>query len=135
MFCLDSNIAIAILRGGRPNLEERLAAVLQENPVGLSAIVLMELEFGVRRALHPERARAALDRFLSARFELLQFTEDDAVWAASIRADLAAKGVSIGPFDSLIAAQAVSRGLILVTNNIREFSRIPGLKTEDWLSP
>lgn len=135
MFCLDSNIAIAILRGGRPNLEERLAAVLKENPVGLSAIVLMELEFGVRRALHPERARAALDRFLSARFELLQFTEDDAVWAASIRADLAAKGVSIGPFDSLIAAQTVSRGLILVTNNIREFSRIPGLKTEDWLSP
>lgn len=136
MFCLDSNIAIALLRGVSRNAEERLAnAIKQGVGLALPSIVLMELRFGVYRAQNTEKAAQVLDRFLLAPFEILPFAQDDADCAAQIRTDLARKGLSIGPFDVLIAAQAMVRDVVLVTNNTREFSRIPGLKVEDWLTP
>ncbi len=135
MFCLDSNIAITLLRGGRPDVEERLADALMQGAVGLSAIVLMELHYGVHRAKHRESAQAALDRLLMAPFVRLPISDDDATCAARAKADLAGKGLSICPYDALIAAQAITRELTLVTNNTREFSRLPDLKLVDWLTP
>lgn len=136
MLCLDSNIAIALLRGGFPHVEERLAAAMKERvPLALSTIVLTELQFGVYRAKNGDKARAAVDRLLRADFSILPFEQDDATCAARLRAELAENGLSIGPFDVLIAGQAVSRGLTLVTNNRREFSRVPGLAIVDWLTP
>jgi tRNA(fMet)-specific endonuclease VapC len=135
MFCLDSNIAIQLLRGGRPDVENRLADALVEGTVGLSAIVLMELQYGVHRATHRERAQAALDRLLTAPFVSLPFTDDDAACAGRTKADLASQGLSIGPYDALIAAQAITRQMILMTSNTRGFSRIAGLKLVDWLTP
>lgn len=135
MFCLDTNIAITLLRGGRPDVEERFVDACQKGPIGLSSIALMELQFGVQRAKHRARAKAALDQLMAAPFDLLSFTADDAACAAQAKADLAEKGLSIGPYDILIAAQAITRRLTLVTNNTREFSRIPGLQLADWLTP
>lgn len=136
MYCLDSNIAIALLRGGRVDVEERLIRTFADRiVVGLPAIVLMELRFGVYRARRAAEAKAALDELLKAPFQILSFSAEDADCAAALRAALASQGQVIGPFDSLIAAQALTRGMTLLTNNIREFSRIPGLKLEDWLSP
>jgi tRNA(fMet)-specific endonuclease VapC len=136
MFCIDANIAIALLRGGRPDLEEYLAGLFARDVViGLATIVLAELQYGVYRARDHMRAQRALDGLLRAPIEIMPFTAADARRAGELRAGLAAKGQTIGPFDSLIAAQALERNMILVTNNIREFSRVPGLKLEDWLTP
>ena len=136
MFCIDANNAIALLRGGRPDLEDRLAVLfVQQVTIGLPTIVLAELQYGVHRARDQVRAQRTLDGFLRAPFEIMPFTADDAARAGELRASLAAKGQTIGPFDTLIAAQALERNMILVTNNIREFSRVPGLKLEDWLTP
>lgn len=134
MICLDSSIAIAILRGARPDVEERLArAFVKHSTLAMSSIVLMELRYGVVRAQNSHRSGQQLDRLLKARFEILPFTPADAERAAYIRADLAKRGLTIGPFDVLIAAQALERDLTLITNNTREFSRISDLKLEDWL--
>lgn len=136
MYCLDSNIAIALLRGGRDDVEERLARTFERRvAVALPTIVLMELRFGVYRARRMKDAMAVLDNFLKAPFQILSFSGEDANCAAELRAALASTGKEIGPYDSLIAAQALSRGMTLVTNNIRAFSRIPGLKLDDWLAP
>jgi len=93
----------------------------------------MELQYGVARANNSQRLKISLDGFLSSPVEILPFTPADAERAAQIRADLAKRGLTIGPFDVLIAAQALERNLTLVTNNTREFSRVSGLKFEDWL--
>lgn len=65
-------------------------------------------------------------------FAVLDFDREDARRAGEIRAHLAAAGAPIGPYDALIAAQALARGLVLVTHNTREFARVPGLGVEDW---
>ena len=134
MLCLDSNIIIASMRGRRPELSERLVRAFEQYKlIAIPVIVVMELQYGVARAQNPIRARAALDNFLAAPFEILPFTAGDAERTGIIRADLARRGLTIGPFDVLIAAQALERDLTLVTNNTREFSRVTELKIEDWL--
>ena len=134
MLCLDSNVIIASMRGHRPELSERLfRAFEQYKTIAIPVIVVMELQYGVARARNPIRARATLENFLIAPFEILPFTEDDAERTGIIRADLTRRGLTIGPFDVLIAAQALERDLTLVTNNTREFSCVAGLKIEDWL--
>lgn len=134
MICLDASIAVAILRGNRSDVEGRLVRAFAEfGSLALSVIVVMELRYGVARSHNFSRSQQQLEKFLSAPFEILAFTSADAERAASIRADLSKQGLTIGPFDVLIAAQALERDLTLVTNNTREFSRVPGLKIEDWL--
>lgn len=134
MICLDSNIIIAHMRGARPDVRERLAQEFRSRrTMFLPVMVLMELQYGVARAKNAEKLKAALDGFLDSPVEVLPFTPADAERAAFIRADLAKRGLTIGPFDVLIAAQALERNLTLITNNMREFSRVSGLKLEDWL--
>jgi tRNA(fMet)-specific endonuclease VapC len=136
MLCLDTNIAISLLRGGRPDVERRLHEAFEaDGSVALSSVVLLELHYGVNKSGNPARARQALDRLLAGPFEILPFTGEDADRAGSMRADLSKRGLTIGPYDVLIAAQAFVRGLTLVTNNVREFSRVGGLQLTDWLSP
>ncbi|WP_424360608.1 PIN domain-containing protein [Methylocystis parvus] len=133
MFCLDTNAVIFALNGRRAGYAERLAAELR---VGTTLIipstVLFELNYGIAKSRQPEKARALLEEFLSAGFEQPAFDADDAREAGDIRAYLEARGAPIGPFDLLIAAQARRRGAALVTNNRREFDRVPGLMATDW---
>jgi tRNA(fMet)-specific endonuclease VapC len=133
MFCLDTNVVIFAINLRRPRVAVRLDAELAAGTrLIVPAIVRFELEYGCARSVKRDQSRAALDGFLSASFEQPPFDIDDAREAGEIRAELEAKGTPIGAYDTLIAAQARRRGATLVTANMREFSRVPGLLVADW---
>jgi tRNA(fMet)-specific endonuclease VapC len=130
-YLLDTNVCIRVLRDRPQSARQRFRA---EAPhLCISSVVLHELHFGAARSDDPARAAEALDRFAS-QLAVLPFDSDAAAHAADIRAFLEAAGQRIGPFDTLIAGHARSRGLIVVTGNLREFQRVPGLRCEDWLN-
>jgi len=99
----------------------------------ISTITIAELEYGVEKSLHPDRNRIALLEFLVP-FMILDFDQMATLHYGQIRLSLESKGMPIGPMDMLLAAQARSRNLILVTNNEKEFQRIDGLQIENWLT-
>ncbi|KAF1031231.1 MAG: tRNA(fMet)-specific endonuclease VapC [Pseudomonas sp.] len=98
----------------------------------ISTVTLMELIYGAEKSSNPQKNLADLEGF-SARLEVLKFDEDAAAHTGQLRAELARAGTPIGPYDQMIAGHARSQGLILVTNNRREFDRVPGLRVEDWV--
>lgn len=123
----DTNVMIALMFGRDP-----VYTRFRHTPVaefGLSAIVQFELFFGAVNGERRETSLAALEKL---RFPPVQFEEQDAFRAAEIRAALRAQGTPIGPYDVLIAGQALARDLTLITRNTREFSRVDGLRVEDW---
>lgn len=126
-FLLDTNAVIALMKGA-PGFIRRLR---RHRPAdfGLPSVVFHELVFG---ACNSARADENLKRVEALAFEVLGFERDDARCAGSIRAALRAKGEPIGPYDVLIAGQALSRGLKLVSGNVREFARVDGLEVQDW---
>ena len=126
-FLLDTNVVIAVLRR-KPGVTARVFGNPRRD-YGLSVIVAHELLFGAHRSKRPDEAFAA---FQTLRMPILDVTVEDARKAAEIRAALAGTGTPIGPYDVLIAGQALARDLTLVTRNNREFARVPGLKVEDW---
>jgi tRNA(fMet)-specific endonuclease VapC len=133
MICLDTNAIITIISGQPFNVRCRLDAALAEGkPIAIPSIALFELWFGIAKSQRIDGNTEALHAFLARGFEILPFDEDDAREAGAIRAALAKRGTPIGPYDVLIAAQARQRDAVLVTANVREFSRVPGLKLEDW---
>ena len=99
--------------------------------VGVSSVTAAELRYGAEKSAAPEQNREALSRFLLP-LEVLAFGDEAAAAYGRVRAALENAGTPIGPLDNLIAAHAVSLGVTLVTNNTREFSRVPGLEIEDW---
>ncbi len=131
-YLLDTNICIYIIKQKPSIVLERLQKV-KVNEIGISVITLAELEYGVAKSGFPERNKLALIQFL-APFEILPFSETAAAIYGRIRSDLEKKGQNIGPYDLLIGAQALSENLTLVTNNEREFRRIPGLMIENWVA-
>ena len=126
-FLLDTNVVIAVMNR-RPVVTERVFRHSRRD-YGLSAIVAHELLYGAFRARRVDEALAAFDRL---RMPILDFSVEDARRAGEIRAALAAAGTPIGPYDLLIAGQALARNLTLVTRNVREFGRVSGLRVEDW---
>ena len=130
---LDTNVCIAVIRQ-RPQQVLRRLRGKQVGHVGLSSITLAELEFGAAKSQHAAQARAALREFLLP-LELAPFDETAAESYGIVRATLEKKGRPIGPLDTLIAAHAIALGAVLVTNNTREFRRVPGLAVEDWSTP
>lgn len=132
MICLDTNVVVAVLRGGPPQLIERFRRRLVEGSLALSAIALYELRYGVAKSARRAANADRLAVFLQAPIEILAFDPDDAEEAGEIRADLERTGTPIGPYDVMIAAQARRRSAVLVTANVGEFSRVPGLRIEDW---
>ncbi len=131
-YMLDTNICVYLIRKKNPVLIQKLAGypVLD---IGLSSITVAELQFGVQKSSQPTQNQQALDQFLVP-FTIVDFDYEAATAYGRIRAYLEAQGTPIGSLDTLIAAQALSQGLTLVTNNTREFSRIPDLLLEDWSS-
>lgn len=130
-YLLDSNTIIAAIKGESRALLNRIVTFAPSR-LYLSAIVFAELRYGAEKSRQGARARAALDVVVSG-FEQIAFDVDDAIAYSRIRAALERKGAMIGSMDGLIAAQAVARGLVLVTDNLREFRRVPGLTCENWL--
>lgn len=100
--------------------------------VALSSIVLFELWYGVAKSQQQQRNASTLGSFLAGPIRVLNFEAEDAREAGEIRAELERLGTPIGPHDLLIAGQARRHRALLVTANVGEFSRVPGLKTEDW---
>jgi tRNA(fMet)-specific endonuclease VapC len=131
LYLLDTNILITLLRDRGDAARRRL--VEATGRVGVSTISEMELEYGIERSASPARNRQAVDELLSL-VEVLDLDSLAAMHAGRIRAVLAARGTPIGPYDALLAGHARSLGLVMVTNNVRELSRVPGLEVEDWLS-
>ena len=130
-YALDTNFCIHVLRGRAPALRARFNA--EAEALSISTIVLMELLQGAGRSARPAETRSAVAGF-AARLAVLDFNADAAGHAADIAASLHKAGLPIGAYDTLIAGHARSRGLIIVTSNLREFSRVEGLRCEDWLA-
>jgi tRNA(fMet)-specific endonuclease VapC len=131
---LDTCTCIDLVRGGRA--ADRLLARLRRKKVGtvgVSAITLAELQFGVARSSDPDRNHVALAEFL-APLVIAPFDNPAASAYGRIRAELQRAGQPIGPLDMLIAAHALSLGAALVTSNEREFRRVSGLAVENWLA-
>ena len=131
MILLDTNICIYIIRR-KP--EEVLRRFQQYHPgeIGISSITLAELQYGVAKSQAQKRNAEALSEFLIS-FEILPFSEAATQVYGSIRTLLERQGNIIGAMDLLIAAHAVSLDAVLVTNNVKEFERVPDLKVENWV--
>jgi tRNA(fMet)-specific endonuclease VapC len=127
-YLLDTNALITLLNHPRSMLARRARREAPEN-VGTSAIVFHELFYGAFKGRHTAENLARLD---TIQIETLEFDNQDSRQAGQIRALLASIWTPIGPYDVLIAGQAVSRELILVTRNTREFARVPELRIENW---
>jgi tRNA(fMet)-specific endonuclease VapC len=130
MYLLDTNICIYIINKHPAQVLDKLY-LHRSAGLFISSISVAELQYGVYHSSAVEANRMALAEFL-AQFELLDFDSFAAEHYGILRQQLQGKGQLIGPYDMLIAAQALAHDLILVTNNTREFKRIKQLKLEDW---
>jgi tRNA(fMet)-specific endonuclease VapC len=126
-FLLDTNVMIGVMRNN-PAIRRKLRFVPTDQ-VATSSIVMHELYYGAYKGTETAADLAIL---AALPVEVIDFTPEDAFRAGEIRAYLQARGTPIGPYDILIAGQALARELTLVTRNIREFSRIDGLRVENW---
>lgn len=129
---LDTNVFVELLRGRNPRVRERFeTALAMDAPLKASLIVLYELLFGAEGHAHPGAQRDRV-RLIMAQVDVEPFDARDMAAAARLRSSLKRRGLPIGPYDVLIAGQALARGWTVVTANLREFSRIDGLKVVDW---
>jgi tRNA(fMet)-specific endonuclease VapC len=130
MYLLDTNICIFAINRKPDNV---LSIIKEKSIMGLyiSSITLAELEYGIENSLQQEKNRIALLKFISI-FNVLNFDDDDAISYGKLKSRLKRTGKLIGPLDMLLAAQALSKDMIFVTNNASEFERIEGLQIEDW---
>lgn len=129
-YMLDTNICIYAIKNKPEQVLEKLKENLS-NGICISAITLAELQHGVEKSMNPEKNSMALLQFLSI-LDVLPFDDLAAVEYGKICAYLQKRGTPIGTMDMLIAAHAKTENLIIVTNNVREFERVPDLKIENW---
>ena len=127
-YLLDANAVLALLENRSVKLARRVRQHATSD-IAISAIVLHELYFG---AFKSRRVTENVQRVDALRFEILTFDKEDAHQAGEVRALLTAAGSLIGPYDMLIAGQAISRHRVVVTRNTREFARVAGLQIENW---
>ena len=128
MYLLDANVVIHFFKS-KGNVSQNLLSK-KKSELAIPSIVQYELLFGARNQTNIKKA-AILQDFL-ADIRIIAFTEVEAEASADIRAHLEKQGLQIGPLDNLIAGTAIANSAILVTNNIREYQRVPNLMVEDW---
>ena len=132
-YLLDTNVCIALINGTSPKVRARSAqAVRRGAALATSSIVAHELWYGVAKSGRVAENANRLAAFWERAVAVLDYSAKDAQAAGEIRAELERQGQRIGEYDTLIAGQAFSRNLILVTANTREFGRVKGLSLEDW---
>ena len=129
---LDTNICIYIIKQKPLNVLERFKQT-EISQIGISAITLSELSYGVSKSSKPAQNQIALAQFI-APLEILPYDDNAAQYYGNLRTHLEKQGTTIGSLDMLIAAHALSIACTLVTNNTKEFSRIPNLKIENWVA-
>src|SRR3954447_9724996 len=136
MICLDTNTVMTVLNRRSLPLRSRMASSVEnQQELSIPVIVLFELLYGAAKSARPERNAQRIADFLSSVIGVLPFEQADAEEAGEIRAQLERSGTPIGPYDVLIAAQARRRNALLVTADQREFTRVSGLRVEDWTLP
>ena len=129
----DANVCIGLINGRRPELRaafERLN--LARETVFVSALVVFDLAYGAAKSDRRGLSEEHLARFLRPPIRTVAFDDNDARRAGDIRASFERQGRPIGAYDVLIAGQALQRDYTLVTANVREFARVPGLRCQDW---
>lgn len=131
MFLIDTNICIYLIKRQPEELLKRIESTKPFH-IKISSITVAELQYGVMKSSFPEKNRKTLIKFLSP-FEIIPFTDLDAENFGYIKHELQKVGKIIGPYDLQIAAQALSRNLTLISNNTKEFIRVPNLKLENWV--
>jgi tRNA(fMet)-specific endonuclease VapC len=131
LYLPDTNVISAFLRGDDRQLVTRIDAEFAQ--LRLSALVIAEREFGIIQHAAGLKYRHRFEQLVSS-LPVEPFTREDAAHYARLRAGLEKRGLGIGPIDTLIAAQALRLGAVVVTRNLREFSRVPGLTVENWQS-
>jgi tRNA(fMet)-specific endonuclease VapC len=131
VYLLDTNICIYLIKKHPAKVLERLMSCSPEE-VALSVVTVSELAYGVSKSLSQQKNRDALELFLSP-FQVLAYPVEAAFAYGQIRAELERKGTPIGAMDLMIAAHAMAAGATLVSNNLREFRRVSGLMTENWV--
>lgn len=130
-FLLDTNICIYLIKKKPQSVLAKFRA-LEPGDIALSSITAAELHYGVEKSQFPDKNRQALNEFMFP-LEMAPFNERAAAVYGRIRTGLEKKGKVIGSYDMLIAAHAISLDITLVTNDVKEFSRIPGLKISNWV--
>ncbi|MEN9517965.1 MAG: hypothetical protein RLZZ381_553 [Cyanobacteriota bacterium] len=130
-FLLDTNICIYLIKRKPLKVLQKFNAY-QVGDIGVSSITVAELEFGVQKSQFPSKNQTALTQFLLP-LQIADFDRAAAVIYGNIRATLAKQGTPIGSLDTLIAAHALSLKVTLITNNLKEFSRVPNLKLDNWV--
>ena len=129
-FLLDTDISIFVIKRRPAKLQDIFNK--HDGQIAISVITLSELLHGVEKSSNPKKNLDNVESFVS-RLEVLEYTPKASVHYGDIRSDLERKGQIIGVNDMHIAAHARSEGLIAVTNNVREFDRVDGLRVENWL--
>ena len=129
-YMLDTNICIYTIKNQPPEVRE--AFISHQDQLCVSTITAMELIFGVEKSSAPEKNLPVIESFL-ARLTVLDYDLHAAEHTGQLRAELQKIGKPIGPYDQMIAGHARSLGLIVVTNNEREFDRVSGLRAENWV--
>ena len=132
MYLLDTNICIYLIKNSYPFMTEKVFSY-EPSDIAISSITVFELEYGAAKSKWDEETKRKLAVFLSP-FTILHFSTEDAIVAGQVRAELEKNGRPIGPYDTLIAAQGISRGLTVVTHNTNEFIRVQCIKLEDWVT-
>ena len=127
---LDTNICIYLIKEHPASVLDRFASH-PVGDIGVSVITLAELEYGIAKSSRPARNRAALEQFVSP-LEIASFDRRATAAYGRLRTILERKGQPIGSMDLLIAAHATSLDVRLITHNVKEFGKVPGLRIEDW---
>lgn len=130
-YMLDTNICIYTIKN-QPS-QVRDAFIRHQDQMSVSTVTAMELIYGAEKSVAPEKNLGVIEGFL-ARLAVVDFDLHAAELTGQLRAELQKHGKPIGPYDQMIAGHARSLGLILVTNNEREFERVPGLRIENWVA-
>ena len=130
MYLLDTNICIYAVKRKPSQVIKKIAENMNDG-IFISSLTIAEMEFGISNSMYPEKNRSSLMEFLAI-FDILDFCAKDAIAYGMIKTNLKSKGSIIGPIDMLLAAQAVTNNLIMVTNNTAEFQRVDGLTVRNW---
>ena len=129
-YMLDTNIAIYTIKNRPP--EVRKAFKAHDGQMCISTVTLMELVYGAEASAAVDRNLRVIEGF-AARLEVLPFDTDAAAHTGQLRAELKKAGRPIGPYDEMIAGHARAKGLVVVTNNMKHFENVPGLRLQNWV--
>ena len=128
-FMLDTNICIYTIKNRPAHVRDTFNQ--HQEQLCVSTVTVMELIYGAEKSSVPEKNLAVTESFL-ARLVVMDYNHRAAEHTGQLRAELQKQGKPIGPYDQMIAGHARSLGLVLVTNNVREFDQVPGLRIENW---